>query len=133
MASTTIATSNSTINASATNVISTTTTSAGGSDSTTITMSNNSSTTTSSSTLISTTTSALQQQQQSTTITDRFWAMRPPERIGNAVGVNDGYYVDDRAEVKLNLNSYKMVFVMNKDVIFYKRHSLLRAKKVSNF
>lgn len=60
---------------------------------------------------------------------DPTWGKRPPERIGSD-SVNDSYYVDDRAEVKMNLNTYKMVFVMNKDVIFYKRHSLRRAKQV---
>lgn len=63
---------------------------------------------------------------------DPTWGKRPPERIGSD-SLNDSYYVDDRAEVKMNLNTYKMVFVMNKDVIFYKRHSLRRAKQVCCF
>ncbi|KAJ6635610.1 hypothetical protein Bhyg_14196 [Pseudolycoriella hygida] len=60
-------------------------------------------------------------------INDPFWGKRPPERIGSAP--NDGYFVEDKAEVKLNMNTYKMVFVMNKDVLFYKKYSLRRAKE----
>lgn len=62
-------------------------------------------------------------------LNDPFWGKRPPERIGTAA--NDGYFVEDKTEVKLNLNTYKMVFVMNKDVLFYKKNSLRKAKQVS--
>lgn len=62
-------------------------------------------------------------------LNDPFWGKRPPERIGSAA--NDGYFVEDKSEVKLNLNTYKMVFVMNKDVLFYKKNSLRKAKQVS--
>lgn len=63
-------------------------------------------------------------------LNDPFWGKRPPERIGS--GVNDGYFVEDNSEVKLNLNTYKMVFLMNKDVLFYKKNSLRKAKQVSD-
>ncbi len=63
-------------------------------------------------------------------INDPFWGKRPPERIGSAA--NDGYFVEDKSEVKLNLNTYKMVFVMNKDVLFYKKNSLRKAKQVGD-
>lgn len=62
-------------------------------------------------------------------INDPFWGKRPPERMGS--GINDGYFVEDNTEVKLNLNTYKTVFVMNKDVLFYKKNSLRKAKQVS--
>lgn len=67
---------------------------------------------------------------QNRIINDPFWGKRPPERIGSG-SANDGFFVEDKSEVKLNLNTYKMVFVMNKDVLFYKKNSLRKAKQVS--
>lgn len=37
----------------------------------------------------------------------------------------------DNAEVKLNMNSYQMVWVTNKHGLFYKRNSIAKARKVS--
>ncbi|KAG4067430.1 hypothetical protein HA402_009667 [Bradysia odoriphaga] len=65
---------------------------------------------------------------QNRIINDPFWGKRPPERIGT--GANDGFFVEDKSEVKLNLSTYKMVFVMNKDVLFYKKNSLRKAKQM---
>lgn len=63
---------------------------------------------------------------------NQFWFRKPPERIGSCV--NDGYYVNDDADIKLNPNSYKRVYVAkNNDVVFYKLNSLRRAKEVSIF
>lgn len=56
---------------------------------------------------------------------------RKPERMG-AVDSRLDYVIDDCAEMKLNMNSYRMVFVMNKDVLFYKHNSLAKSRKVRN-
>lgn len=71
----------------------------------------------------------------STTITeemtsnDPIWGKRMPERLG--ASANDTILLDDKTEVKLNVNSYKMVFLANKDSLFYRRNSLKKAKQVS--
>uniref|UniRef100_A0A1B0D3P7 Uncharacterized protein n=2 Tax=Phlebotomus papatasi TaxID=29031 RepID=A0A1B0D3P7_PHLPP len=57
-----------------------------------------------------------------------FWAKRPPERMPAPPTLADEYFTDSKAEMKLNFNSYKMVLVMNKDDVFYKRNALRRAK-----
>lgn len=57
---------------------------------------------------------------------------RKPERMGAVDGRLD-YVIDDCAEMKLNMNSYRMVFVMNKDVLFYKHNSLAKSRKVRNY
>lgn len=41
------------------------------------------------------------------------------------------YQIVDNTEVKLNMNSYKMVWVTNKHGLFYKRNSISKARKVS--
>jgi hypothetical protein len=43
---------------------------------------------------------------------------------------SDRFFVDDQEQVKLTVNTYKMLHVFNKDHIFYNRKSLVRAKKV---
>ena len=60
---------------------------------------------------------------------DQYWGKKPPERM---VTNNNGerYFVDDQEQVKLTVNTYKMLHVFNKDHIFYNRESLIRAKKV---
>lgn len=64
---------------------------------------------------------------------DPFWVKKAPgggpERCGTGVNEKSGYYVDDRQQVKINLNAYKMVFVKGSQ-IFYKKNSLRRAKQV---
>lgn len=60
-----------------------------------------------------------------------FWAKRPPERMPAPPTLADEYFTDSKAEMKLNFNTYKMVLVMNKDDVFYKRNALRRAKLVS--
>uniref|UniRef100_A0A6B2EGL1 Paired amphipathic helix protein Sin3a n=1 Tax=Phlebotomus kandelakii TaxID=1109342 RepID=A0A6B2EGL1_9DIPT len=57
-----------------------------------------------------------------------FWAKRPPERMPAPPTLTDEFFADSKAEMKLNFNSYKMVFMMNKDDVFYKRNALRRAK-----
>lgn len=42
---------------------------------------------------------------------------------------DDTYFVDDRSEMNINIQSYRMVFVVNKDAVFYKRNALRRAKE----
>lgn len=42
---------------------------------------------------------------------------------------DDAYFVDDRSEMNINIESYRMVFVVNKDAVFYKRNALRRAKE----
>lgn len=61
---------------------------------------------------------------------DPFWGKRQADRLGKGQGINDAYMVNDREEVKINQQSYKMCFVMNKDNMLYKRLSLRKAKQV---
>lgn len=71
----------------------------------------------------------------STTITEEMtsnnpiWGKRMPERLG--ANINDEIILDDKTEVKLNVNSYKMVFLANRDSLFYRKNSLKKAKQVS--
>lgn len=44
---------------------------------------------------------------------------------------NKDFYGDDQQQIKLNPSTFKMVYVINKDHIFYKKNSLRRAKQVS--
>lgn len=53
---------------------------------------------------------------------------RPLQRIASAC--NDGYFIDDRSEININFQKYRMVFVINKDAVFYKRCALRQARKV---
>ncbi|XP_055637033.1 paired amphipathic helix protein Sin3a isoform X2 [Toxorhynchites rutilus septentrionalis] len=55
-------------------------------------------------------------------------AKAPPERLPSSNG-DQNYYVDDREQFRLNVNNYKICYVLNKDHIFYKRKSLIRAKE----
>lgn len=45
--------------------------------------------------------------------------------------IRSDYQIVDNTEVKLNMNSYKMVWVTNKHGLFYKRNSISKARKVS--
>lgn len=54
---------------------------------------------------------------------------RPLQRVGT--GSNDGYFIDDRSEININFQKYRMVFVVNKDAVFYKKCALRQARKVS--
>lgn len=44
---------------------------------------------------------------------------------------NDEYFIDDRSEININFQKYRMVFVVNKDAVFYKKCALRQARKVS--
>lgn len=57
-------------------------------------------------------------------------ASRPLERAGS--GCNDGYFIDDRSEININFQKYRMVFVVNKDAVFYKKNAFRQAKLVSS-
>ena len=59
---------------------------------------------------------------------DPAWIKRPLERVG--AGANDAYFVDDRSEININIHSYRMVFVVNKDAVFYKKNAFRQARKV---
>ena len=49
-----------------------------------------------------------------------------------STGPRNDYQIVDNTEVKLNMNSYKMVWVTNKHGLFYKRNSISKARKVSD-
>ncbi|XP_065075745.1 paired amphipathic helix protein Sin3a isoform X2 [Ochlerotatus camptorhynchus] len=51
-----------------------------------------------------------------------------PERLPSSNG-DQSYYVDDREQFRLNVNNYKICYVLNKHLIFYKRKSLPRARE----
>lgn len=53
---------------------------------------------------------------------------RPLERTG--AGCNEGYFIDDRSEININFQKYRMVFVVNKDAVFYKKSAFQQARKV---
>ena len=53
---------------------------------------------------------------------------RPLERSG--AGCNEGYFIDDRSEININFQKYRMVFVVNKDAVFYKKSAFRQARKV---
>lgn len=48
-----------------------------------------------------------------------------------AADCNDGYFIDDRSEININFQKYRMVFVVNKDAVFYKKCALRQARIVS--
>ncbi|XP_031632024.1 paired amphipathic helix protein Sin3a-like isoform X2 [Contarinia nasturtii] len=52
---------------------------------------------------------------------------RPLERIG--ADCNDEYFIDDRSEININFQKYRMVFVVNKDAVFYKKSAITQARK----
>ncbi|XP_013119117.2 uncharacterized protein LOC106096081 isoform X2 [Stomoxys calcitrans] len=59
-----------------------------------------------------------------------FWNKRPPERLGNASLVCPGgetYIINDRDEIKLNASG-RQVFVINKNLKFFKLDSVRKAK-----
>lgn len=56
---------------------------------------------------------------------------RPLERVGT--GGNEGYFIDDRSEININFQKYRMVFVVNKDAVFYKKSAFRQARKVSYY
>lgn len=49
-------------------------------------------------------------------------------RIKEEIG-DDRYFVNDREEMNINIQSYRMVFVVNKDAVFYKQNALRRARQ----
>lgn len=55
--------------------------------------------------------------------------LRSLQRVGD--GSNEGYFIDDRSEININFQKYRMVFVVNKDAVFYKKCALRQARKVS--
>lgn len=60
------------------------------------------------------------------------WSKRPPERMGNSALVCPGgekYFVNDRDEIKLNASG-RQVFVINKNLKFFKLDSVRKAKMV---
>ncbi|XP_075168581.1 SIN3 transcription regulator family member A isoform X2 [Haematobia irritans] len=59
-----------------------------------------------------------------------FWSKRPPERLGNSALVCPGgekYIINDRDEIKLNASG-RQVFVINKNLKFFKLDSVRKAK-----
>lgn len=56
------------------------------------------------------------------------WNKRPPERVGQPNSFGD-CFVDDSQQIKLNVQSYKTVF-LTKGYILYRKNSLKRAKQV---
>lgn len=55
---------------------------------------------------------------------------RPLQRVGT--GCNEGYFIDDRSEININFQKYRMVFVVNKDAVFYKKNAFRQARKVNS-
>lgn len=53
---------------------------------------------------------------------------RPLQRVGSSCG--EGYFIDDRSEININFQKYRMVFVVNKDAVFYKKSAFRQARKV---
>ena len=59
---------------------------------------------------------------------------RPPERLGSSGLVcpgGDKYFINDRDEIKLNASG-RQVFVINKNLKFFRLESVRKAKMVSN-
>lgn len=54
----------------------------------------------------------------------------PPSRIG-VPDVDSGMVAHDGSECRFNLNSYKILFVINKENLLYKKNAFTKAKKVS--
>lgn len=64
-----------------------------------------------------------------------FWNKRPPERLGSSALVCPGgekYFINDRDEIKLNASG-RQVFVINKNLKFFKLDSVRKAKMVSMY
>lgn len=57
-------------------------------------------------------------------------SLRSLERTGT--DGNEGYFIDDRSEININFQKYRMVFVVNKDAVFYKKSALQQARKVNH-
>jgi hypothetical protein len=57
------------------------------------------------------------------------WNKNAVERVGQT-SLNSDYYVDDNQQIKLNINTYKMIFLSN-DFGFYKKNAIRNARKVS--
>lgn len=55
---------------------------------------------------------------------------RTLRRVGS--DCNEGYFIDDRSEININFQKYRMVFVVNKDAVFYKKNAFRQARKVSH-
>lgn len=56
-----------------------------------------------------------------------------PQRITHG-GVNSSeFVVDDKTQCRFNLNSYKMVYIVNKESYLYKKDAFMKAKEVSLF
>lgn len=53
---------------------------------------------------------------------------RPLQRVGSSCG--EDYFIDDRSEININFQKYRMVFVVNKDAVFYKKSAFRQARKV---
>lgn len=60
--------------------------------------------------------------------TSPLWNKRTPERLGQTNSFGD-CFVDDTQQIKLNVQSYKTVF-LTKGYILYRKNSLKRAKQV---
>ncbi|XP_011295648.1 uncharacterized protein LOC101889781 isoform X2 [Musca domestica] len=56
-----------------------------------------------------------------------FWSKRPPERLGNLRLPSEKYFINDRDEIKLNASG-RQVFVINKNLKFFKLDSVRKAK-----
>lgn len=62
-----------------------------------------------------------------------FWNKRAPERLGSTAIVCPGgerYFINDRDDIKLNASG-RPVFVINKNLKFFKLDSVRKAKMVS--
>lgn len=69
----------------------------------------------------------------STSDLNSFWNKRAPERLGSTALVCPGgetYFINDRDEIKLNASG-RQVFVINKNLKFFKLDSVRKAKMVS--
>lgn len=54
----------------------------------------------------------------------------PPSRMGVS-DVDSCILAHDNSECRFNLNSYKILFVINKENLLYKKNAFTKAKKVS--
>lgn len=54
----------------------------------------------------------------------------PPSRMG-ASDVDSNVIAHDGTECRFNLNSYKILFVINKENLLYKKNAFTKAKKVT--
>lgn len=51
-----------------------------------------------------------------------------PQRITNAV--TGDFVVDDKTQCKFNINSFKMVYIVNRESYLYKKDAFLKAREV---